>query len=157
MDFLTWLSKLDTRQWMAASRQYITFAAGALAMLGFVSATQSQDLVKQLGDLVSGATQLVAAAGAVAAAFIAIKNSFTAAHNAGPEVAVQRVAQIAQDPAQPASRDAKAALVTAAVSLPEVKAIEIAPADASREAQAEVVALNAATPAAVVMNPVPQS
>lgn len=157
MNFLTWLSTLDTRQWGAASRQYITFGAGIIAAVGFISATQSQNLIKDLGDLVTGATQLVAAAGAIAAAFIAIKNSFTAAHNAGPEVAVQRVQQIAQDPAQPVSQDAKAALVTAAVSLPEVKAIEIAPVDATREAKAAVIALNEATPSAVVMNPVPQT
>lgn len=157
MKFLNWLATLDTRQWVAASRQYISFGVGAAAMLGLIAATQSQDLIKNIGDFVSGATQVVAALGTAAAAMVAIINSIKAAHNSGPEVAVQRVQEIAQDPAQPGSRDAKAALVTAAVSLPEVKKIELAPADSSSEARADVVALNAATPTSVVMNPVPQT
>lgn len=157
MKFLNWLASLDTRQWIAGSRQWISFIAGALATIGLVSATQSQDLIKHLGDLVAGATQLVAALGVIATAAVALINSIKAMHNSSKEVAVQRVQEIAQDPAEPVSRDAKAALVTAAVSLPEVKSIQIAPADSSTEAKAEVVALNAATPSSVVMNPIPQT
>lgn len=123
MKFLTWLSTLDTRQWGAASRQYITFGAGILVTISVISATQSQDLIKNLGDFVTGATQFVAALGVIAGAVVAIKNSFTAAHNAGPEVAVQRVAEIAKSPDAPL--EAKAALITATANLDEVKGIAL--------------------------------
>lgn len=141
MKFLTWLTTLDTRQWIAASRQYISFFAGVLAAVGFVSATQSQDLVKELGDLVAGFTQLVAAVVAIAGAVVALVNSFKAAHAASPTGAVERVQEIATTPsAGPQQIEAKAALITATANLAEVKGVALEPA--ARAAPA----LNAATP-----------
>lgn len=142
MNFLTWLSKLDTRQWGAASRQYITFGAGILATLAVITTTQSQDLVKNLGDFVSGAAQVGTGLAALATVIIAIKNSFTAAHNSGPEVAVQRVEELAKSPDAPKSVtvEAKAALITATANLDEVKAVALEPT------APEAPALNVATP-----------
>lgn len=141
MKFLTWLTTLDTRQWIAGSRQYISFAAGILAAIGIISATQSQDLVKELGDLVAGVTQIVAAAGAIAAATVAIINSIKAAHAASPTGAVERVQEIATTPSVgPQQIEAKAALITATANLAEVKGVALEPA--ARAAPA----LNAATP-----------
>jgi hypothetical protein len=144
MKFLTWLTTLDTRQWLAASRQYISFFAGVLAAVGVVTATQSQDLVKELGDLVSGAAQLGAALAAIAGAVVALVNSFKAAHAASPLGAVQRVQELAATPAAGYQQlDAKTALITATANLAEVKGVALDPL--ARTAPA----LNAATPSNV--------
>lgn len=153
----SWFSDLTTSQWWAAGRNYISFGLGAIATVGVITVVQQHDAVVAfdqiaagLKQVIAGVTTLVSIGGTVAAAW-------KAAHKASPVEQVKSVAAIAVDPTQPASPEAKSALLQAAVSVPEVKHIEIAPVNSTVQAKAEVLALNAATPAAVVMSSVPQT
>lgn len=152
-----WFNSLTTGQWWAAGRNYISFGLGILATLGIVTVIQSHDALGAIDQITAGLKQVVAGLTTLATIAGTVITAHKAAHKASPTEQVKSVAAIANDPTQPASTDAKAALLTAAVSVPEVKHIEIAAVDTSQAATVEVRNLNAATPSAVVMSPGPQT
>lgn len=152
-----WFNSLTTGQWWAAGRNYISFGLGILATLGIVTVVQSHDALGAIDQITAGLKQVAGGVTTLAGIIGTAIAAWKAAHNAAPAQQIKSVAAIANDPTQPASTDAKAALLTAAVSVPEVKHIEIAAVDTTQAAKADVSALNAATPPAVVMSSVPQT
>lgn len=121
-----WFMDLTSSQWWAGSRQYVTFFAGAMAMLLGIGATQSQDLIKATMDFLSAVQHMLIALGALASVIVAIINAWKSAHNAGPTATIQRTREIAEDPQQPIAPEAKRALVLATSAMPELKQNQVA-------------------------------
>lgn len=128
----------------AASRHLITAAGVAVTIFGLqakgVSMESVTAVINGLGNTINTLIQLVAAVGV-------IYGGIQAARSASPTAQIASVQQIATN-AQPASQEAKAALLDATASLPEVVG-DIQVADASlvnATASAQVVSADAVRP-----------
>lgn len=145
---LDWLKNASTSSKWAAYKHYITFGAGFIAAIGLITATQQQDLLKGVGDFMAGLQQMLAGLVTIATFVVGAMNAWKAAHNASASVSIQRVQDQAADKSQPAAAmDAKAALLTATATLPEVKEVKLEPTAPATPA------LAATTPPNVVAAP----
>lgn len=124
----------------AASRHAITAAGVAVTIFGLqakgVSMEQVTALISSMGETVNTLVQLAAAAGV-------LYGGIKAANSASPTNQIAQVHAIAADKSQPATEDAKQALIAATVSLPEVQAIVTDKATAAAAPSESVVPADA--------------
>lgn len=131
---MQWLTALTSSQWWAASRHYITYgvgiACGIAVTLGYMTASDQTEIAQRLGDLFANLNKVWLDLVAIATILAPIINGIVASRKASPQGQIKSVADMAKDPAQPATTEAKVALVNAAASLPEVQRVvspELAP------------------------------
>lgn len=120
---MKWLSDLTSSQWWAASRQYISFAAGIAAAVGVLTATQQTQIMADVDQVISGLKQVIAGLAGLAAILVPIVSGIIASRKASPASNIKTVQAIAADPAQPQSAEAKVALVEATNSMSEVRGV----------------------------------
>ena len=143
---MKYLAMLQNPQFLAAARHALTALMAILATLGFISASQSADVVGALvtigtaiGQIGAACTVIVGIIGPVYATLSAsdknqiksveaIANDPTSTKSDAAKTALVNAAStIAADPVAPQSFAAKAAILNAAASIPEVDKI-VAPA-----------------------------
>lgn len=124
----------------AASRHAITAAGVAVTIFGLqakgVDMNNVKALIESFGNTANTVVQLL---GAIAVVYGGLK----AANSASPTSQIASVHAIAADKSQPATEDAKQALIAATISLPEVQAIVTDKATAAAAPSESVVPADA--------------
>lgn len=151
---MKFLTDLSTSQIWAQARHYITFVAGIAATLGFVTVAAQPTLVDGVMTIVGSLEKIVGALVAIGGAVTLIANSLKSSQAASSANAVLRVQEIANDPTQPQTKEAKTALVEATNSIPEVQGVVMTPTPAGERLAASIPAptvVPAGTPEAVAV------
>lgn len=115
--------KLTGPQIWAQARHVITFIAGIAVALGLLTATSSKELIDGAMTALDSLEKIAAALVVLGGGVTTIINALAASRRASPQAAVQTVQEIANDPNQPQTVEAKQALVQATNSIPEVKGV----------------------------------
>ena len=93
-----WFVKLTDSQKWAAYRNYISFAAGMLASLGMITATQQQDLLAAWDSIFAGSKQVIAGLITIGGILGPIVMGWWASHRASPKEQIKAVAAMVDDP-----------------------------------------------------------
>lgn len=139
---MQYISALTSSQWWAANRHLInsacSMAFGALALLIYQSYTLDKDPTAALNNLATSFGKLALTIVALTTLLGPISTLLKAVQSSSPEKQIGNVAAMANDPSQPATYEAKTALLQATASMPEVTKV-IAPTIADDVPSAKVV------------------
>lgn len=125
-------------QLWAQARHYITFFCGVLVTFGIVTVAQQNEAALALNNIIEGLEKVIGGIVVLAGILGPIINGWISSRNASTKSQIERVAEIANDPAQPATKEAKETLLTATASMPEVDKI-VAPSIAANVPSEKVV------------------
>jgi len=116
IDFLKSISSPN----VAAIRHALTVVFTLLATVGVISVTGTPKVIDQIVTVIQAGGVIAGAIATFLGIVVPIINAWYASWSAQDKQQIKRVEEIANDPSKPRSIEAKAAILDAAASLPEV-------------------------------------